>query len=373
MQSSFIQKKINGWLLRQTSTAGVRRVASLGGAIASEIGNVRNENQDRAVIVRGTDRQGKGYVVLVVADGIGGMQDGTKCASLGIAAFISELSLASKISSKKPIDWMRRAMHFANKTVYHNFKGRGGTTFVAVLLRLGEKPIWVSAGDSRLYVFGLKGIKQISIDDTIAGQLGKIGTVPAEHSKIIQYVGMSQDFTPHVETLDCYGEQALLLTTDGVHFLADNPNWFSNIIQHSSSVGTAAKRLIDLANWCGGPDNATIAIITLPVILEDLTLEDDYSLEIWDSFGELQLHIPSHNLLSNNESNAENKNKKSLNVNKLDVAANISSKNKRKPKVKSKTKTTSKKSSSRKKKVNQKASNDEKNIQLDIKFSPKTE
>jgi len=238
MQSSFVERKIVSWLLRQTSTAGVRRVAFLDGAIASGIGNVRNENQDRAIIVRGTDRQGKSYVVMVVADGIGGMQDGTKCASLGIAAFISELCLASKSAYKKPIDWMRRGVHSANQTVFRHFQGRGGTTFVAVLLRHDEKPIWAGAGDSRLYVYGSKGIRQVSIDDTIAGQLGKVGSVPAEHMKILQYVGMGQDFTPHVETLECFGEQAVFLTTDGVHFLADNPDWFSNIIQHSNSVGT---------------------------------------------------------------------------------------------------------------------------------------
>jgi len=308
---------------------------------------------------------------MVVADGIGGMQDGTKCASLGIAAFISELCLASKSAYKKPIDWMRRGVHSANQTVFRHFQGRGGTTFVAVLLRHDEKPIWAGAGDSRLYVYGSKGIRQVSIDDTIAGQLGKVGSVPAEHMKILQYVGMGQDFTPHVETLECFGEQAVFLTTDGVHFLADNPDWFSNIIQHSNSVGTAAKRLIDLANWCGGPDNATIAIITLPTILENLDVEDGFNLEIWDSFGELQLHIPERELLSNVRDNAQDINVDNIEQIKSNEVGNVSKGKKRK--LKPKPKTTGKKTNPRKKKAAPKVVKDEGSPQLDIKFSSKTE
>lgn len=84
-----IQNQLTTWLLRRTPTNGVRRVAPLSAAIASDLGNVRENNQDRVTIVRGRDQQGREYALVAVADGIGGMQDGETCAAMAISAFIT--------------------------------------------------------------------------------------------------------------------------------------------------------------------------------------------------------------------------------------------------------------------------------------------
>jgi len=78
VESSLLQSRVTDWLLRRMPTSGVRRVAPLVAAIASEIGSVREENQDRAVIARGWSSQGQDYSVIAVADGIGGMRDGAQ-------------------------------------------------------------------------------------------------------------------------------------------------------------------------------------------------------------------------------------------------------------------------------------------------------
>src|SRR5687768_15377169 len=86
---SLIQKQLTNWLLRRTPNSGVRRVATLSAALASDVGNVREDNQDRAVVIRGRDQKGQEYVLVVVADGIGGMIDGASCAAIAIAAFVA--------------------------------------------------------------------------------------------------------------------------------------------------------------------------------------------------------------------------------------------------------------------------------------------
>ena len=45
--------------MRRTAPSGVRRVASLTAAVASELGGVREDNQDRVAIARGRDRLGR--------------------------------------------------------------------------------------------------------------------------------------------------------------------------------------------------------------------------------------------------------------------------------------------------------------------------
>ena len=49
------------------------------------------------------------------------------------------------------------------------------------------------------------------------------------------------------------------------------------------------KRLVDLAKWCGGTDNATVAMITLPVDWEPEDRPPYPCFEVWDAFGELQI------------------------------------------------------------------------------------
>ena len=286
-----IQNQLTAWLLRRTSTVGVRRVASLAAAVASEIGNVRDENQDRAVIARGRDRQGRDYTLVAVADGIGGMRDGATCAAMGIGAFLAALHQHAQMGSDSSEDWIRRAINTANEAVYTRFRGDGGSTLVALLVRPGHTACWLSVGDSRVYLSTEKYLTQISVDDTIAGQLGKSPEAALEQSKLLQFVGMGEDLEPHIADLDNKPVDAVILTTDGVHYLAPTPGLLEQIVSNAPDPGVCVKRLVDLAKWCGGPDNATVAMIALSADRESETRPTYPCLEVWDAFGELQILV----------------------------------------------------------------------------------
>lgn len=300
MAQSFIETELTNWLLRQTASNGLRRVSSLGGAIASEIGNVRTENQDRAIIAKCADGSRNPFSVVAIADGIGGMKNGTECASIAIGSFVSELVATASAAPGNPRTWAKKSAEAANKAVFTRFGGEGGTTFCAVVVAQGISPIWVSAGDSRIYSFYGKRLKQVSTDDTIAGQLRKDGRVSPEHSKLLQFVGMGKDFTAHVESFRDERIGTLILTTDGVHYLAENQPWFENILGHASDPGVASKRLVDLAKWCGGPDNATIVMLELVNEHNHGHSEPFERLVVWDSFGELHLQTPLAGVATDN-------------------------------------------------------------------------
>lgn len=304
MEHNFIQRKLYNWLQRETSSSGVRKVASLRGAIASEIGNVRSDNQDKAIAFKGVDAQGHEYAVAVVADGIGGMNDGAACAALAIASFTSAICAQSHAGSSSPWVRMKQAANFANEAVYRGYLGRGGSTLVAVLFLSDMPPVWVSAGDSRIYLQSGKSLQLLTTDDTIAGQLNKSGTVPAEHAKILQFVGMGKDFEPHVGDVRGAQDGNLILTTDGVHYLENGSDWFENIIQNSPDAGATAKRLVDVARWCGGPDNATLACVGFPFRLFSHQASGD-GLQIWDAFGELNIQVQPNQTLNRDHTLSE--------------------------------------------------------------------
>ncbi len=300
---SLIQNQLTTWLLRRTPANGVRRVASLSAALASDVGNVRENNQDRAAVVRGRDQRGKEYALVAVADGIGGMHDGDTCAAMTIGAFVAAVDQLAQNSGScdRPEDWLGESAHAANATVYSKFRASGGSTLVALLVRPGSPAYWLSIGDSRVYCMDDRTLTQTSIDDTIAGQLGKSPEEANEQSRLLQFVGMGPDLEPHVAKLDTDSLGAVILTTDGIHYLSPSPGWLGQIIRHSPDPGVCVKRLIDLAKWCGGPDNATVAMITLPVDIQTESRLGYHWLEIWDAYGELQIFSPppSHASLSN--------------------------------------------------------------------------
>lgn len=259
-------------------------MAPLKAAVASDVGVARDENQDRVAIVRGCDRAGGTFVVAALADGIGGMKSGAECASLALGTFL-EAVVGEAQYLMEPREWLWRASMRANKAVYDRYRGEGGSTLVALLLSKGHRPMWLSIGDSRVYLAGDAKIRQLSRDDTLEGQLGKATGV--RRSDLLQFVGIGDALEPHVEPLSWDATGTLMLTSDGVHFIDEE--YLAKVVHFAPDVGVCAKRLTELAKMLGGPDNASVAAVGMGALSGDADPLLDSAFEVWDPFGELQV------------------------------------------------------------------------------------
>ncbi len=217
------------------------------------------------------------------------MRDGASCAALTIGAFVAALDHRAQQDILDAKNWIRCAAMDANQAVFKQFRGEGGSTLVALVMRPGCDIHWVSVGDSRVYSTTDRHLVQVSIDDTIAGQLGKGVDAAYEQSKLLQFIGMGSELEVHLGEFDSGQVDAVVLTTDGIHYLASTPSWMGQIVSNASDPGVCVKRLADLANWCGGPDNATVAMMSLKSDGESGDKPAYPCLEIWDPFGELQI------------------------------------------------------------------------------------
>ncbi len=275
--------------MRRTPLLGVRRVAPLAAALATDVGKIRQENQDRVAIARGRDLLGRPFAIAAVADGIGGMQQGAECAAQTLGSLIATIA-SEAMASIDSHQWLLRGIHQANGDVYARMRGEGGATISATLIS-GHKSIhWANVGDSRVYSTYGSSLKQISIDDTIAGQLGRYGEAGFDQSKLIQFIGIGKPLEAEVSDFPLHAGASIFLTTDGVHFLDSTP-WFSQLIKHAPDPGVCVRRLVELSRWCGGPDNATIAMLSFGDDINEGMPNVDGCIEIWDPFGELQLIV----------------------------------------------------------------------------------
>ncbi|OZS50730.1 hypothetical protein BST51_24500, partial [Vibrio vulnificus] len=148
----------------------------------------------------------------------------------------------------------------ADKAVYAQYQGNGGSTLSAFIFDSDGNSISINVGDSRIYCQLKNGkFEQLSVDDTIAGQLKQQEVASSFNNNLIQYIGMGSDIEPHIIKLpNTSNIQKLLLTSDGVHYIPSQT--LSSLVSQNISPIELSKRLIDVSNWCGGHDNATALV-----------------------------------------------------------------------------------------------------------------
>jgi hypothetical protein len=93
---------------------------------------------------------------------------------------------------------------------------------------------------------------------------------------------MGEGMRAHILSVDS-GINSLAITTDGIHFI--EAPVLERVLLHSPDLKSASERLSALARWCGGPDNASSAMVDLQVLLEQIKNEIESGIEVWDSSG----------------------------------------------------------------------------------------
>lgn len=282
MAQDQLQSRVLNWLTRRTINSAVRRVSELPIAIGTDIGVVRTENQDRVAVLRAQVSQHQAFVATILCDGMGGMVEGATCASLAISGFLSS---CVRNCDLELIERINRATHEANRLVGEAFGGRGGATLSAVIIDSVCGVAGVNVGDSRIYAHDKGFLRQLTIDDTIAGQFQKDGDQYPRRNDLIQFIGVGEGLEPHIISIEA-GLEVLVLTSDGVHFL--DKNAMQAVLQHAKEPAIAIRRLTEISKWCGGHDNASTAVVS-PIAVSLPPSDEIGVIQIWDPFGELQI------------------------------------------------------------------------------------
>ncbi len=288
MNQDPIQLRLKQWFMRKTPDGSVRQLAQLPLAISSDIGNIRTENQDRVGVLRAQGTSQRSFLVAVLCDGMGGMIDGAECASLAAATFLSS---CIRNRNLEPTERLKMAVESANVSVNDEYHEKGGATLSAFLIDSEGSFVAINVGDSRIYCFSENKLQQLSEDDTIAGQFKHDDEPSRLSNELLQFIGMGTDLEPHIISLPKLDSiSQLLMTSDGTHFV-DNGT-MESIVRYSSEPSFTATRLIELAKWCGGKDNASVVVadkLSSLLSIEGMEASPSGMVEIWDAYGDVQL------------------------------------------------------------------------------------
>jgi PPM family protein phosphatase len=257
--------------------------------IATDIGVIRGENQDRVAALH-VPIGIRPFVCFALSDGMGGMRDGGECATTAVAAFFESLINNSGMDGQRKLSLAIRA---ANDTVYQTWQGKGGATLSAILIESEQSIHIANVGDSRVYALDSdwKTLRRLTIDDNLKEAFG--GT----DNGLVQFIGIGKSLVPRIEQLPPT-VSTLVITSDGAHYF--DANTFDRLLVNAAEPLRATERLLALARWLGGPDNASVAAFKVSDVLKSLRSSTRSKLPtMWSGIS--QLHLDNSRTANNSK------------------------------------------------------------------------
>jgi len=219
----------------------------------------------------------------VVADGMGGHNAGEVAACMAVEAVTDYVRTASlhqgepawpfgfDASLSAAGNVLRTAIHIASVQILEStltareWTGMG-TTIVATLVRNRSLTV-AHVGDSRLYLFARRTLRQITRDDS--WMMAVLAEHPTTDPFALQHhplrgaltnvVGARSRTVVHVAEEALCGGELLALTTDGVHDVLDDRR-IERLLAEGGSPDEIAPSLIRAALARGSQDNCTAVV-----------------------------------------------------------------------------------------------------------------
>ena len=232
---------------------------------ATHVGLVRSENQDHF----GIFEHANGERLYVVADGMGGHDDGAEAAHLAVDRCAEVFAGSHDLP---PLHRLQLALLEANRTVYAASRPssgarRMGTTLSVLALVEGQGYVG-HVGDSRIYAIQNGEAAQLTSDHTVAEALRQDGLLTADQARRHAYRhALTRAVGVHAELevdVFAFGRIAaplrFVLCSDGLDRVRppeiEAAAW-------SETPQRAAERLVSLANERGGADNSTAIVVAV--------------------------------------------------------------------------------------------------------------
>ncbi len=221
--------------------------------------------------------------LFIVADGMGGYEGGEVASKLAVQIIadrlIQNVLLRRFTGEDQPLgeavrDHLTEAISEANKRVCHLAQERAndmGCTLTLALVMDGKAYI-ANVGDSRTYVYGQEGLKQITTDHSVVASLIAAGmaepeelyTHPERHV-IYRALGTKPTIEVDIWEEGLMPGDTLLLCCDGL-WESIHDEGIEDVLLTQFDPQAACDEMVRLANQAGGEDNISVILVKVSAI-----------------------------------------------------------------------------------------------------------
>lgn len=236
--------------------------------IVTDVGMVRETNEDFARFVRPSQEFEQLGFLGVVADGMGGHQAGEVASALAVQTIIKEYYSKKANRKQNLIKAMDKANTVVLKTSKANSENKGmGTTCTAAVV-FNNQIILGHIGDSRLYLYQNDLLTQCSTDHTYVQELINQNIISEEEAEthpqrnvLTKVMGTRPEIQPEIKKVDMNFEEGdrLLICSDGLYEYFTKEELEMEL--SDPVLSAVAHRLVDTAKERGGQDNITVMLI----------------------------------------------------------------------------------------------------------------
>jgi protein phosphatase len=234
----------------------------------SDTGLVRSYNEDTC-LVNNEDRY------FLVADGMGGAAAGEKASSLFKETVVELFSSTPKrhLTRESLDELIIECFHAAHTRILTHVKevpSHQGMGCTAELLVFQEREVIIGhVGDSRTYRWRGNTLEQLTSDHSFVQEQEDLGLITHEQARnhalknlLIRVVGSSEKLEVDLISSDARPGDIFLLCTDGLFGMVEDQQ-IAEILSYEMEPAVKATMLIDQANYGGGKDNISVALIEI--------------------------------------------------------------------------------------------------------------
>lgn len=174
----------------------------------------REKNEDAVKVIKTENG-----VLALLADGLGGMNNGELASELALNEFVSGIDL-NNFSESELIQAVIKA-NTAVRTLQKSSDQKMCTTLAALWL-VNDKALSCYVGDSRIYQIRSDKIKFQSVDHSVSQIAVLMGEISADEirghrdrNKLIRSIGADDTVKPQIDMLNVKEDDAFLLCSDG--------------------------------------------------------------------------------------------------------------------------------------------------------------
>lgn len=246
-------------------------------ACGQSIGRQRETNEDALFAFTATIGGPRGAVpfgLYMVADGMGGHQDGEMASNAAIRVFAGNVlrkftpylfGLPSQVVDESLQEIMQEATSEAHYAIQRHAPG-SGTTLTAALI-IGQQITIAHVGDSRAYMIYPDGrVDLMTRDHSLVKRLEELGQLTSAEAAasphrnvLIRALGQGDVIEPDIFTLPFPPGGMILLCSDGLWGIVPEAD-IQRVVMDAPTLARACQNLVSAANSAGGPDNISVIL-----------------------------------------------------------------------------------------------------------------